>query len=316
MAAALPDLADIREAHARIRPFVHWTPAVTSHTLDRLAGRELVFKCENLQHVGAFKYRGATNAVQMLDDETAARGVAAHSSGNHAQALALAARARSIPAYVVMPRTAPAVKREAVAGYGATIIPCEPTLQAREETLAEVVADTGAHFVHPYDDPRVIAGQGTAVLELLEDAGPLDAVITPVGGGGLLSGTAIAVHGRAPTCRVYAAEPAGADDAARSLHGGTLVPSVDPRTICDGLLTSLSERTYSAIREHVTDIVTVSDDAVRDAMRLVMERMKLVVEPSAVVGLAALLTRGDAIAGRRVGVVFSGGNVDVSRLPW
>jgi threonine dehydratase len=316
VAAALPDLADIREAHARIRPFVHWTPAVTSHTLDRLAGRELVFKCENLQRVGAFKYRGATNAVQMLDDETAARGVATHSSGNHAQALARAARARSIPAYVVMPRTAPSVKREAVAGYGATIIPCEPTLQAREETLAEVVADTGAHFVHPYDDPRVIAGQGTAVLELLEDAGPLDAVITPVGGGGLLSGTAIAVHGRAPTCRVYAAEPAGADDAARSLHGGALVPSVDPRTICDGLLTSLSERTFAAIRAHVTDIVTVSDDAVREAMRLVMERMKLVVEPSAVVGLAALLTRGDAITGRRVGVVFSGGNVDLARLPW
>ncbi|MBD3221535.1 pyridoxal-phosphate dependent enzyme [bacterium] len=315
MAITIPGIDDLLAAHDRIRPFVHRTPLVTCETLDRMTGAELVFKCENLQKVGAFKYRGATSAVQSLDDATAARGVATHSSGNHAQALSLAARTRGIPAYVVMPTSAPAVKRDAVAGYGAEIIPCEPTLQAREETLARVVADTGAHFVHPYDDPRVIAGQGTAALELFEDAGPLDAVITPVGGGGLLSGTAIAAVHRAPGCRVYAAEPEGADDAARSLAGGVLVPSVDPDTICDGLLTSLSERTFAIIRAHVTGIVTVSDDAVVQALRLVYERMKLVVEPSAVVGLAALLTRREAVAGRRIGVVFSGGNVDLSR-PW
>ncbi len=316
MMTDLPDLAAIQEAHERIRPFVHRTPVMTSATLDDLCEAEIFFKCENLQRVGAFKYRGATNAVQLLDDATAARGVATHSSGNHAQALALAAQTRGIPAYVVMPRTAPAVKKAAVAGYGAEIVPCEPTLRAREDTLAQVVTETGAHFVHPYDDARVIAGQGTAVVELLEDAGPLDAVITPVGGGGLLSGTAIAAAALAPGTRVLAAEPAGADDAARSLAGGKLLPSVNPDTICDGLLTSLSPRTFAAIRAHVAAILTVSDDAVRHAMQLVMERMKLVVEPSAVVGLAALVTRRQEIAGRRIGVIFSGGNVDLRQMPW
>lgn len=310
----LPTLAQILAAHQRIAPFVHRTPALTCRSIDERVGGELVFKCENLQKVGAFKYRGATNAVQSLDDQAAARGVATHSSGNHAQALALAARTRGIPAYVVMPSNAPAVKKQAVAGYGAEIIPCEPTLAARESTLERVVAETGAHFVHPYDDPRVIAGQGTAVLELLEDAGPLDAVITPVGGGGLLSGTAVAVAGVAPDCPVYAAEPEGADDAARSLAAGELIASVQPDTICDGLLTSLSPRTFAAIEQHVSAILTVSDDAVLAAMRLVFERMKLVVEPSACVGLAALMTRRDEIAGRRIGVVFSGGNVDLARI--
>lgn len=312
----LPTFDDIRAAHRRIEPFVHRTPSATCRALDDATGRDLVFKCENLQKVGAFKYRGATNAVQLLDPTTAARGVATHSSGNHAQALALAARVRGIPAYVVMPTTTPAVKRDAVAGYGAEIIPCEPTLQARETTLEGVVRDTGAHVVHPYDDPRVIAGQGTAVLELLADAGPLDTVITPVGGGGLLSGTAIAVAGTAPRTRVMAAEPEGADDAARSLAAGRLLPSVDPDTICDGLLTGLSPRTFTAIRAHVAGIVTVSDDAVRRAMWLVMERMKLVVEPSAVVGLAAVMEHGDRVPGQRIGIVFSGGNVDLERLPW
>ncbi|MEZ4387248.1 MAG: pyridoxal-phosphate dependent enzyme [Candidatus Krumholzibacteriia bacterium] len=316
MSLALPALADIQAAHRRIAPFIHRTPAVTCRALDDLVGAELVFKCENFQKVGAFKYRGATNAVQSLDAAAAARGVATHSSGNHAQALALAARTRGVAAYVVMPTNAPAVKRAAVAGYGAEIIPCEPTLQAREQTLARVVAETGAEFVHPYDDPRVIAGQGTAVLELLEDAGPLDAVITPVGGGGLLGGTAIAAAAVAPGCRVYAAEPEGADDAARSLAAGVLVPSVAPDTICDGLLTSLSPRTFAAIQRHVTAIVTVSDAAVIEAMRLVFERMKMVVEPSAVVGLAALMTRREQIVGQRVGVVFSGGNMDLGRLPF
>jgi len=310
----LPSLADIQAAHQRIAPFVHRTPALTCRAIDDAVGCQVVFKCENLQKVGAFKYRGATNAVQSLQEADALRGVATHSSGNHAQALALAAKVRGVPAYVVMPSNAPAVKREAVAGYGAKIIPCEPTLAARESTLARVVAETGAHFVHPYDDPRVIAGQGTAVLELLEDAGPLDAVITPVGGGGLLSGTGIAAAGVAPSCRVYAAEPAGADDAARSLAAGVLIPSIEPDTICDGLLTSLSPRTFAAIREHVAGIVVVSDEAVMAAMRLVFERMKLVVEPSACVGLAGLMTRREAVEGERVGVVFSGGNVDLGRL--
>ncbi len=321
----LPDLAAIRDAHRRIAPLVNRTPALTSRTLDELADAELVFKCENLQRVGAFKYRGATNAVQSLADDLAARGVATHSSGNHAQALALAARTRGIAAHVVMPRTAPEVKRVAVAGYGARIIPCEPTLQAREETLARVVAETGAQEIHPYDDPRVIAGQGTALLELVEDAGPLDAVITPVGGGGLLSGTAIAAAGlaagdatgaRSAAMAVYAGEPAGADDAARSLAAGRLIPSTDPQTICDGLLTSLSPRTFGAIAAHVTAIFTVDDAAVRHAMRLVFERMKLVIEPSAAVPLAAVLAHRERIAGRRIGIILSGGNLDLARWRW
>lgn len=316
MTLAIPDFAAIQEAHRRIRPLIHRTPVERCRTLDQLCDAEVFFKCENLQKVGAFKYRGATNAVQSLDEVTAARGVATHSSGNHAQALALAARTRGIPAYVVMPSNAPQVKVDAVAGYGATIIPCEPTLQAREETLAEVVADTGAYFVHPYDNPQVMAGQGTAAVELLEDAGALDVVITPVGGGGLLSGTAIAVRALAPETRVLAAEPMGADDAARSLAAGMLIPSVNPDTICDGLLTSLSPRTFTVIQRSVKAIVTVSDDSVRQAMKLVMERMKLVVEPSAVVGLAALLEKRDEIPGRRIGVIFSGGNVDLEALPW
>jgi len=312
----LPDLADIQEAHRRIAELVRRTPVLTSRTVDGLCEAEVYFKCENLQRVGAFKARGANNAVQSLGEAEARLGVATHSSGNHAQALALAARTRGIPCWVVMPRTAPAVKKAAVAGYGAEIVPCEPTLQAREQTLAQVQAETGAHFVHPYDDPRVIAGAGTAAVELLEDTGGLDVIITPVGGGGLISGTAIAAASLAPNTRVLGAEPAGADDAARSLAAGELLPQTDPRTICDGLLTSLAPRTFAAIQQHVTAILTVSDDAVRLAMKLVMERMKLVVEPSAVVGLAALMTRRDEVPGRRVGIILSGGNVDLTRLPW
>ncbi len=312
----VPTLADIRAAQARIAGFAHRTPVMTCATIDALVDAQVYFKCENLQKVGAFKYRGATNAVQSLDDATAARGVTTHSSGNHAQALALAARVRGIPAYVVMPRTAPAVKRDAVAGYGAEIIPCEPTLQAREDTLDQVVARTGAHVVHPYNDARVIAGQGTAALELLEQAPGLDVVMTPVGGGGLLSGTAIAVTESAPGVRVLAAEPAGADDAARSLAAGKIIASVNPQTICDGLLTSLGTLTYPIIRDRVERIVTVGDTAVIGAMRLIWERMKLVIEPSGAVGLAALLEKRGEVGGRRIGVVISGGNVDLANLPW
>ncbi len=311
-----PGLDDIRAAAARIRGHVHRTPVLTCATLDALCGARLYFKCENLQKVGAFKMRGAANAVLSLDDAAASRGVATHSSGNHAQALARAARERGIPAYIVMPTSAPAVKRAAVEVYGAEIIPCEPTLAARESTLREVVARTGAAFVPPYDGERIIAGQGTAALELLEDAPGLDWVLCPVGGGGLLAGTAVAVRGLRPDARVVGVEPAGADDAARSLAEGRRLPSVDPRTICDGLLTSLGERNFPLIRALVHAIWTVTDPEVVAAMRLVFERMKLVVEPSGVVGLAAALGHAGDLRGARVGVIFSGGNVDLDRLPW
>jgi threonine dehydratase len=311
-----PDLDDIRAAAVRIRGHVHRTPVLTCATLDARCGARLFFKCENLQKVGAFKMRGAANAVLSLDDAAASRGVATHSSGNHAQALARAARERGIPAYIVMPTSAPAVKRQAVAGYGAEIIPCEPTLAARESTLREVVARTGAVFVPPYDDERIIAGQGTAALELLEDVPDLDWVLCPVGGGGLLAGTAVAVRGLRPQARVVGVEPAGADDAARSLAAGRRLPSENPRTICDGLLTALGERNFPLIQRLVHAIWTVTDPEVIAAMRLVFERLKLVVEPSGVVGLAAALAPADDLRGARVGVIFSGGNVDLDRLPW
>ncbi len=313
---AMVTIDDIRQAATRIAGKAHRTPVLTSSAIDAVAGCSLFFKCENLQKVGAFKMRGATNAVFSLDDAEAARGVATHSSGNHAQALALAARLRGVPAHVVMPTSAPAVKRAAVAGYGATIYDCEPTLAARESTLADVVARTGAAFIHPYNDWRIIAGQGTAALELLTDHPDLDVVMAPVGGGGLLSGTAIATRALAPTAEVIAAEPAGADDAARSLAAGRIIPSENPRTVCDGLLTSLGEKTFAVIREHVAAIWTVDDPAVIAAMRLVWERMKIIIEPSSAVCLAALLQHPDRVRGRRVGIIISGGNVDLDRLPW
>ena len=313
---ASPILADVRAAAERIRPFAHRTPVLTCSSLDLLVGASLFFKCENFQKVGAFKFRGACNAVFSLGDEEAKRGVATHSSGNHAAALSLAARLRGIPAHVVMPRTSRAVKRAAVAGYGGRIVLCEPTLAAREATLAEVVAGTGAIVVHPYNDPRVIAGQGTAALEFLEDVPGLDVVMTPVGGGGLLSGTAISVTSLSPATRVVAAEPAGADDAFRSLQEGRIVPSVNPKTVCDGLLTSLGTLTFAIIRERVAQIVTVSDTATISAMRHIWERMKIIIEPSAAVTLGALLEGKLTVSGLRIGMILSGGNVDVSELPW
>lgn len=309
-------IADVREAAARIAGRTHRTPVMTCAALDALSGARLFFKCENFQKVGAFKMRGAVNAVFSLSEAEAARGVATHSSGNHAQALALAARLRGIPAFVVMPENAPEVKRRAVAGYGAEIIPCAPTLAAREETLAGVTARTGAVFIHPYNDERVMAGQGTAALELLEDAPGLDVVMAPVGGGGLLSGTATVCADSEPRPRVIAAEPAGADDAARSLAAGRIIPSVNPSTIADGLLTSLGELTFAVIRERVEAIWTVGEEDIVRAMRLVWERMKIIIEPSAAVPLAALLARPGELAGLRVGVILSGGNVDLDRLPW
>jgi len=289
---------------------------LTSRALDALTGASLFFKCENFQKVGAFKFRGATNAVQALTDEEASGGVATHSSGNHAQALALAARERGLAAYIVMPENAPQVKREAVAGYGATIIPCESTLAARESTLAQVVEETGAAFVHPYNNPYVIAGQGTACLELMQEVPDLDMVITPVGGGGLLSGTAIAARSLSPSIRVLAAEPKGADDAFRSLRDGRLHPSVNPQTICDGLLTSVGEIPFAIMREHVERVLLVEDDEVIDAMKLIYERMKLVIESSAACPLAGLLGGELDLSSLRIGVILSGGNVDLAQLPF
>jgi threonine dehydratase len=310
------NFADIQAAAARIAGKVHRTPVLTCATIDVMAGAQLFFKCENLQKVGAFKMRGATNAVFSLAAEEAARGVATHSSGNHAQALALAARLRGVPAYVVMPSTAPAVKRAAVADYGAEIITCEPTLAARESTLKEVVARTGAAFVHPYDNDDIIAGQGTAALELLTDYPDLDVVMAPVGGGGLLSGTALATRALAPRAEIIAAEPEGADDAFRSLAAGHIIPSEKPNTVADGLLTSLGVRNFPIIQEHVSAIWLVDDPAIVAAMRLVWERMKIIIEPSAAVCLAAVLARPDLVAGKRIGMIISGGNVDLGRLPW
>ncbi len=308
--------ADIQEAAARIAGKVHCTPVLTCAALDHLSGARLFFKCENLQKVGAFKMRGATNAVFALGDSEASRGVATHSSGNHGQALALAARLRGVPAYVVMPSSAPAVKKAAVSGYGAEVITCRPTLAAREATLAEVVARTGAAFVHPYDNDRIIAGQGTAALELLTDYPDLEVVMAPVGGGGLLAGTALATRHLAPDAAVIAAEPVGADDAFRSLAAGKIIPSENPDTVADGLLTSLGECNFPIIQAHVQEIWTVDDPAIIAAMRLVWERMKIIIEPSAAVCLAALLARPEQVAGRRVGIILSGGNVDLGRLPW
>ncbi len=321
-----PTWLDIRAAHDRIRPYIHRTPVLTCAAIDAMCGAALFFKCENLQKVGAFKIRGATNAVFSLTDAEAAQGVATHSSGNHAAALALAARWRGIKAYVVMPENAPEIKRKAVEGYGAEITLCAPTLQARETGLAAIVARTGAAVVHPYNDDRVIAGQATAALELCEDILPgagLDMVIAPVGGGGLLSGTALSVHALAPGIRVVAAEPERADDAWQSLQAGKIIPLVHTDTIADGLRTSLGDKTFPIIQQHVAQIVTVTEQEIIAAMRLLWERMKLVVEPSGAVPLAAILSgRCDGMALRsdgkpaRIGLILSGGNVDLDHLPW
>jgi len=313
---AIPTVEDVKLAAERIVPHVHRTPVLTSRTLNEMCGAEIYFKCENFQRAGVFKIRGATNAVLSLTEEEASRGVATHSSGNHGAALALAAAARGIKAYVVMPSNSPTVKKEAVAGYGAEIVFCEPTLQAREDTLAEVVGRTGATFVHPYNDPRVIAGQGTAALELCNEVPGLHAVTAPVGGGGLISGTAIAVTGTQPEAEVIGAEPEAADDAHRSLREGRIVPADDPRTVADGLRTSLGDLTFAVIDRYVRAIVTVSEDAIVEAMRLVWERMKIVIEPSSAVPVAALLTRRSEYRGDRIGVILSGGNVDLAKLPW
>ena len=315
--AGRPDLATIRAAAARIAPLVERTPVMRSDTLDALSGARLFFKCEHLQKTGAFKARGASNAVFGLGDEESRRGVATHSSGNHGAALAWAARLRGIPAHVVVPANANRAKRANIERYGARVVLCEPTLAARESTLSAVLEETGANAVPPYDDARVIAGQGTAALELLEDTGGLDDVLTPVGGGGLLSGAAIAARGLDPRIRVFGAEPLGADDAARSLAAGERLPQTDPRTMADGLRTSLGELNFAILRQEVEGIITVTERDIAAATRLLWEVCKQLVEPSSAVVLAAVLAEPRRFAGRRVGLVLSGGNVDLDApLPW
>ncbi len=311
-----PTLHDIRAAAKRIQPYIHRTPVLTNESLNQKVGAQVFLKCENLQKVGAFKFRGASNAVFSLSDEEAARGVCTHSSGNHAQALALAARVRGIPAYIAMPNNAPAVKKAAVAGYGGQITFCEPTLEAREATLKQIVAATGANVVHPYNDERVIAGQGTAALELLEEVPDLDVIIAPVGGGGLLSGTSIAATETKPGIRVIAGEPEMADDAYRSLKAGQIIPSVKPKTIADGLLTSLGTLTFPIVRERVEQIVTVSEQGIIDSMKFVWERAKIIIEPSSAVAVGVLWEKKIDLADLKVGLILSGGNVDLEKLPW
>lgn len=311
-----PTIADIKKTAERIKPYVHETPVFRSATMDRICGAELFFKAENFQKVGAFKARGAVNALFCLGREEAKKGVATHSSGNHAAALAYAAACRGVPAYVVMPDDAPEVKKAAVAGYGAEIIFSSPGQEARESALGRLLEETGATFIHPYDNYRVIAGQATAALELVNRVADLDTVIAPVGGGGLLSGTALTVSSLRPQAAIYGAEPKGADDARRSLRAGRIIFVKDPQTIADGLRTSLGDRTFPIIKRLVDDIITVDDTEIVEAMRLVWERMKIVVEPSAVLPLALLLASREQVKGRKIGLIFSGGNVDLQNLPW
>lgn len=313
---ALPTFADIEKAHELIRPYIHRTPVFTSQSINQMVGAELFFKCENLQKVGAFKFRGACNSVFSLTPEEARNGVCTHSSGNHAAALALAARMRGIPAYIVMPENAPEIKKKAVAGYGARITFCEPTLAARESTLKRVAEETGATEIHPYNNFNVICGQGTAAKELIEETGAPDLVMAPVGGGGLLSGTALSAKAMLPAVRVVAAEPAGADDAFRSFYSHTLIPSVAPRTIADGLLTSLGSLTFPIILNEVDQIATVSEENIVAAMRMIWERMKIIIEPSSAVPLAAILENRVEVKGKKVGIILSGGNVDLGKLPF
>lgn len=309
-------LQEIQDVADRIRPYVHRTPVVTNESLNQRVSAEVYLKCENMQKVGAFKFRGASNAVYSLSEDEAKHGVCTHSSGNHAQAVALAAKMRGIPAYIVMPNNAPQVKKNAVAGYGGRITFCEPTLEARESTTENIRLDTGAIVIHPYNNERVIAGQGTAALELLDSIPDLDAVIAPVGGGGLLSGTSIAAKGLKPDIRVIAAEPEMADDAYRSMRAGKIIPSVNPETIADGLLTSLGNMTFPIIQQYVEQIVTVSEESIIDSMKFIWERAKIIIEPSAATVIAVLWEKKIDLSGLKVGVILSGGNVDLNKLPW
>ncbi|MFV2035002.1 MAG: beta-hydroxyaspartate dehydratase BhcB [Halocynthiibacter sp.] len=312
----IPTIDDMLSAHERIKPHIHRTPVLTSIFLNALTGAELFFKCENFQKAGAFKVRGASNAVFGLTDDKLEKGVATHSSGNHALSLSYAAGRRGIPCTVVMPKTAPQAKKDAVIGYGGRIVECDPSTSSREAVFAEVVAETGAEFVHPYNDARVIAGQGTCSRELLEQAEGLDAVIAPIGGGGMISGTCLTLSNLAPGIKIFAAEPEQADDACRSFKAGRIIADDAPETVADGLKVPLKELTWHFVKSHVSDILTVGEQDIVDAMKLIWQRMKIVVEPSSAVPLAAILKNRDLFANKRVGIIITGGNVDLDALPW
>ncbi len=312
----LPELSDIIQSYKRINPFIHKTPVITSKQINNIFGGELFFKCENFQKTGSFKFRGATNAVLQLNDKDRKQGVITHSSGNHGAALALAASTVGVKSCVVMPSNAPAVKKDAVKGYGAEIVFCEPTQEAREQTTSEIIEKRGAILIHPYNNFNVICGQGTASVEFLEQIPDLDIIIAPVGGGGLLSGTAIAVKGLKPDIKVFGAEPENANDAFKSFTTGILCPSLSPKTVADGLLTSLSELTFAVIRKYADNIYTVSEESIVECMRLIWERLKIIIEPSSAVTLAVIMENPGLSNGKKVGLILSGGNVELSKLPF
>ena len=309
---------DVIAASKRIEGHGHRTPILTNKTIDELTEKKIFFKCENFQKIGAFKFRGGWNTISSLSGEEASKGVCTHSSGNHAQAVAYAAMKRNIPAHIVMPRNAPKVKIQAVEGYRANITLCEPTLKARRETLEKIAEKTGAYVVHPFNEPKVIAGQGTCAMEMIEDIGDLDAICAPIGGGGLMSGTCIAARSMLPNVRLFGAEPKGADDAYQSLKKGKLIPQNNPKTICDGLLTSMGENTWNILKDHLEDIITVSDEEIVTAMKLIWERMKIIIEPSCATPLAAVLTPEfrELENIETIGIILTGGNVDLSKLPF
>lgn len=312
----VPTYDDVVAAHDRIRPHIHRTPVLTSSFLNELTGAELFFKCENFQKAGAFKVRGASNAVFGLREDQLERGVATHSSGNHALSLSYAAGRRGIPCTVVMPRTAPQAKKDAVRGYGGVIVECEPSTSSREAVFAEVQARTGADFVHPYNDPRVIAGQGTCSRELMEQVEGLEAVVAPIGGGGMISGTCLTLSAIAPTAEIFAAEPVNADDAARSFRAGHIIADDAPDTVADGLKVPLKELTWHFVKTYATDVLTATEDEIVEAMKLHWKRMKIVIEASCSVPLAVILKNPERFRGKRVGVILTGGNVDLDKLPW
>ncbi len=312
----IPSYDDVLIAHERIKPYIHETPVLTSRFLNDLTGAELFFKCENLQKAAAFKVRGACNAVFGLSDKEAKLGVATHSSGNHALSLSYAAGQRGIPVTVVMPKTAPQAKKDAVIGYGGSIVECEPSTSSREAVFAEVVAKSGADFVHPYNDPRVIAGQATCSKELLGQVENLDAVVAPIGGGGMISGTCLTLSTLAPNIKIYAAEPLNADDAARSFKAGYIIADDAPNTVADGLKVPLKDLTWHFVSNFVSDIFTATEAEIVAAMKLTWLRMKIVIEPSSAVALAVILKNPDVFKGQRIGIIFTGGNVDLDKLPW
>ena len=312
----IPTFDDVKAAHARIMPYIHRTPVLTSSYFNSLTGAELFFKCENFQKAGAFKARGASNAVFGLSEEKAKKGVATHSSGNHGLSLSYAAGRRGIPVTVVMPRTALEAKKAAVRGYGGTVVECEPSTSSREAVFAEVVAQSGADFVHPYNDHRVIAGQATCSKELIEDIGDLDAVVAPIGGGGMVSGSCLTLSNIAQNTKIYAAEPVNADDACRSFKAGHIIADDAPETVADGLKVPLKDLTWHFVSNYVEDILLATEQEIIDATYLTWQRMKIVIEPSSAVPLATILKNKQLFAGKRVGVILTGGNVDLKKLPW